>query len=326
MSEPKTIFVDMDTKHLFYDPLIPPAAHANSGDTIIFKSEDANCSLIAKETDVWVQCQDLREAAGGGSDPVSGPVYFDEAKAGDFLSIEILNVEAGRHDGAYAGYTSIQGGCGWLDSSDVTNIQPPVKAMSRILKYDGEGHAIMNLEGGEEYIKLPLNPFAGCIGVAPKRNRVSSDSMSEEYCGNVDIPQFKAGNTVVLRCNVDGGLLSIGDIHAAQGDGEITGCALEAQGVTTVRVTVIKKEDMPYYSCPQVNNENMMGSVAVIDTNLSLAISRAYTDLINRIHAEYGITKEDAYMLLCLCGKVQIGNALTAVAMVDRNVLKKYRK
>ncbi len=320
----KTVLLDMSTKKLVYDPLVPPEAHIESGDTLICESEDANCSYITDESHVWHNFQDLREIAGGGSDPVCGPVYVDGAEAGDFLAIEILKVEPGIWRNG--GYTSIQGGCGWMEAT-AFNLQQPLVPTSRILTFDGEGHAMMNLEGGKEYIKIPLNPFVGCIGVAPKRDRVCSDSLKEEYCGNVDIPQFKEGATVVLRCNVDGGLLSIGDVHAAQGDGEITGCAIECQGRTTVRVTVIKKADMKYYGCPQVNTPEMMGSVGVWSgKNLTWAISRGYVDLVRRINAEYGISESDAYMLLCLCGKVQIGNGSSAVCMVQRSVLEKFKK
>lgn len=320
----KTVLLGMDTKKLFYDPQQTPVAHLASGDILICESEDANMSLITDESHVWHHFNDLREAGGGGSDPVCGPVYIDGAKEGDYLAIEILKVEPGPWRNG--GYTSIQGGCGWLEMTKF-DLQEPLKATSRILTFDGEGNAKMNLAGGEEYIKIPMNPFVGCIGVAPKYTRVSSDSLNEEYCGNVDIPQFKEGATVVLRCNVDGGLLSIGDVHAAQGDGEITGCAIECQGRTTVRVTLIKKEDMKYYGCPQVNTPEMMGSVGVWSgKNLTFAISRGYVDLVRRIEAEYGISQSDAYMLLCLCGKVQIGNGSSAVCMVQRSVLEKFKK
>lgn len=320
----KTVLLDMSTKKLTYDPETEPVVHIEPGDTVICESEDANCSLITKESDVWSSVADIREAAGGGSDPVCGPIYVDGAKAGDYLAVHIVNVEPGFLRGG--GYTSIQGGCGWMEFTKC-NLQKPLIPTTRILSFDGEGHAKMKLEGGEEYIKIPLNPFVGCIGVAPKWDRVRSDSLNEEYCGNVDIPQFKAGSTVVLRCNVDGGLLSIGDVHGAQGDGEITGCAIECQGRTTVVVDLIKKEDMKYYGCPQVNTPEMMGSVGIWPgKNLTNAISRGYVDLIHRINCEYGISESDAYMLLCLCGKVQIGNGSSAVCMVERNVLERFKE
>ena len=318
----KEYTIGMDTKKMFYDPDIKPAIIIEPGDTVIRESEDANLSHFLSEDDVWDHCLELKEASGGGSDPVCGPIYVNGAKEGDYLSIEILDVQAGIWRNG--GYTSIQGEVGWFSNRRIPASQ---KATTRIINYDKDGKLIMNLEGGKEYLKIPANNFVGCIGVAPKYDRIPSDHMNREVCGNVDIPQFKKGATVVLRCNVDGGLLSIGDVHAAQGDGEITGCAVESQGRTKIRVSLIKKADMPYYGLPQVNNEKMIGSVGVCPhIDMNYCCMEGYADLIYRIEAEYGISQADAYMLLCIAGKIQIGNGLSAVCMIDRDILKKYKK
>ena len=318
----KTVYLGMDTSKSFYDPQIEPAVYIDPGDTVVCESEDANWSHLLKEEDVWDHCGELKEACGGGSDPVCGPIYVNGAKEGDFLAVELLKVEAGCFRNG--GYTSIQGECGWLKYD---RIPASERATTRIMHFDGEGNAIMNLAGGEEYLKVPLNMFVGCIGVAPKYSRIPSDYMDPEVCGNVDIPQFKEGSTVILRCNVDGGLLSIGDLHSAQGDGEITGCALESQGRTTARVNLIKKEDMPYYGCPQVNTERYIGSVGITTSfDITTCCKNGYKDLIYRLEAEYGISQADGYMLLNLAGKIQVGNGYSAVCMIDRDILKKYRK
>lgn len=318
----KTHLLGMDTKKSYYDPCIEPAVYIDPGDIVICESEDANWSHILSESDVWDHCGELKEACGGGSDPVCGPIYVNGAKAGDYVAIELLKVEAGCFRNG--GYTSIQGECGWFTN---TRIPASEKATSRICTFDGEGNAIMNLKGGKEFVKIPLNMFVGCIGVAPKYNRIPSDWMTPEVCGNVDIPQFKEGSTVVIKCNVDGGLVSIGDLHSAQGDGEITGCAIESQGRTTARITLIKAEDMPYYGLPQVNTDKYIGSVGITkEIDITKCCMDGYKDLIYRMEAEYGISQEDAYMILNLSGKIQVGNGLSAVCMIDREILKKYAK
>lgn len=131
----KTVLLDMSTKKLTYDAQLAPEAHIDSGDILVCESEDANCSLITDESHVWYNFQDLREAAGGGSDPVCGPVYVDGAKAGDFLAVDILKVEPGIWRNG--GYTSIQGGCGWMEFTKC-NLQQPLVPTSRILTFDGE--------------------------------------------------------------------------------------------------------------------------------------------------------------------------------------------
>ena len=76
-------------------------------------------------------------------------------------------------------------------------------------------------------------------GVAPKEDRRSSFYQGQDWCGNVDIGDITEGTTVILPVHVEGAMFSIGDIHALQGDGEITGCALECQGIVEVRISVI---------------------------------------------------------------------------------------
>ncbi len=100
----------------------------------------------------------------------------------------------------------------------------------------------------------------------------------------MDCPDIGEGATVVLPCNVDGALLSIGDIHGAQGDGEITGCALECRGEVKVRVTVLKKEEAKYADWPQVNTDAFIGSIICGGAlNLSDQIRAGYVDLVKRM-------------------------------------------
>lgn len=91
-----------------------------------------------------------------------------------------------------------------------------------------------------------MNPFVGSIGVAPKYDRRASFYQGSEWCGNIDICDVKPGAQVVLPVNVEGGLLLMGDVHACQGDGEITGCALECRGRIEARITLVsrKKQDI----------------------------------------------------------------------------------
>ena len=93
MSQKKPTIVSMDTKKFFFDREAEPAVHVQSGDEVIFFTEDANVSLITEESHIWNEFSKLY-AAGNGCNPVSGPVYVDGAKKGDYLAVEILD-EAG---------------------------------------------------------------------------------------------------------------------------------------------------------------------------------------------------------------------------------------
>ena len=316
----QVIKLGMEDKKFAYDKDETPAARIHSGDTVVLETEDANCSLITKETDLWPEFKKIYEAAGG-CNPVAGPIYVEEAKAGDFLAVEILNVVPGFLRNG--GYTSIQSGVGILEDINGT-IQKPLEAKTRICHFE-DGKIIMKSENPDEHFEIPLNPFVGSIGVAPAYDRRSSFCQGEEWCGNIDLSDVRVGATVILPVNVDGGLLLMGDVHGCQGDGEITGCALECQGIIEAKVTVLKKGTVHYFNCPQVNTEEWIGSIGIAGgTNASACMKRGYTDLVRRMEAEYGIDPSDGYMLLNLAGKVLIGNEKTCLCKIDKKLLKKY--
>src|SRR5438045_8930184 len=76
-------------------------------------------------------------------------------------------------------------------------------------------------------VKIPLHPFFGCIGVAPSGGEARSSVVPAEFGGNMDSPEASVGNTVYFPVNVPGAMLFVGDGHAAMGDGEIAGTAIE---------------------------------------------------------------------------------------------------
>ena len=139
------------------------------------------------------------------------------------------------------------------------------------------------------------------------------------------VGKTSAGASVVLPVNVEGGLLLMGDVHACQGDGEITGCALECQGTIEARITLLSREEAGFVNCPQVNSEEFIGSVGLPGcADLTAAMKVGYTDLIRRMERDYGIAPCDGYMLLNLAGEVRVGNEMSCLCKIRRDVLKKY--
>lgn len=131
----------------------------------------------------------------------------------------------------------------------------------------------------------------------------------------------------MLPCNVDGALLSIGDVHGAQGDGEITGCAMECRGEVKVRVTVLSDKEARYCKWPQVNSDEFIGAIICAEAlNLSDQIRAGYVELVNRMVNYYGFEKLDAYQLLNLVGRVRIGQVLSNSNSCVVKIEKKYLK
>ena len=318
----KVYKLGMEHKKFCYDKKTEPAVIIQSGDVVVFETEDANCGLIAKDEDVWPRFQDIYEAAGG-CNPVTGPVYIEGAGEGDCLVVDILSVTPGPESGE--GDTSIQSGVGVLEDINGT-FQEPLTAKTRICCFE-DGMVVMGTEEKGKCLRIPMNPFVGSIGVAPKYDRRASFYQGSEWCGNIDICDVKPGAQVVLPVNVEGGLLLMGDVHACQGDGEITGCALECRGRIEARITLVSRKEAGYFGCPQINSDEFIGSIGLPNcADLSMAMKMGYTDLVRRMEADYGIAQCDGYMLLNLAGQVQVGNEMSCLCKIRRSVLEKFEK
>ena len=309
----------MDKHHFCFDKELPPVLHINSGDEVTFFTEDANASYITKESDVISDWQKMYDECGG-CNPVTGPVYVDGAKKGDYLAIEILSIKPGEERGG--GYSSAYPGFGALSS--IYSIQEPLEARTKIIKIDGN-EGLFVTHDKKRTIRFDLNPFIGCIGVAPIESRLSARLHGKDFGVNMVCPDIALASTLVFPCNVDGGLLSLGDVHGAQGDGEITGCALECRGEVTVRIRRLGREDAMYCNWPQINTEDYIGAIVCNGAmDLSEQIRIGYIELIDRMHRYYGFDKMDAYQLLNLVGKVRIGLVCNGSNSCVVKVLRKY--
>jgi amidase len=315
-SEQKDLLTVPREKRAFYFAGdIEPVTTVHSGQTVVVETEDANAGLIQSEEDVYSDFSALFDKAGG-CNPVTGPIYVENVSPGDCLLVHIDAIMVENR-----GYTSVFPTLGALQSS--FTIQPPHGSVTKICRIHND-HFIFSAQNRE--IPIAIEPFIGTISTAPGKERIYSFYHGKEYCGNIDCPDLKAGTMVVLPVNVEGGLLSIGDIHAKQGDGEITGCALEIRGKVQITIECLSRKDAGFAQWPQVNADDWIGSIGCpLGGSLDDAVRAAYLDLIERMHLYYGFDRLDAYQLLNLVGKVTVGQVLeplyTCVAKIDRKYL-----
>ena len=122
-------------------------------------------------------------------------------------------------------------------------------------------------------IEIPLHPFLGCVGTAPERGEVRTTMVPSRHGGNMDCPQVRAGATVYLPVFEPGGLLFLGDCHAAQGDGELCGVALEVSCRVRFSVDVVRGWTIGW---PRVEDEEHIMAIGsarignVVDPNYSV--------------------------------------------------------
>jgi amidase len=169
-------------------------------------------------------------------------------------------------------------------------------------------------------VKIPLHPFFGCIGVAPAEGEARSSVVPAEFGGNMDSPEASVGNTVYFPVNVKGGLFYIGDGHAAMGDGEIAGTAIEVPLKTRVQLSVIKGRTI---SWPQFENDDAIMTVGAYRP-LDDALRIAFTELVHWIHKDYGLSELDAYELLSKVAKIHLNEMVDPNYVVVASIEKKY--
>jgi acetamidase/formamidase len=305
---------------MFFDPHAVPVFEVDPGERVVVETRDSLCGLAKAEQPRGLDIDDVLDRLGGAC-PVTGPIAVRTAEPGMVLSIEFHRVEA--VPAAGEAWTGVIRGFGAL-SHDRYGIQEPLEPATRLVPYrDGVAHFAL-ARGGD--LAIPLHPFLGTVGVAPRWERRMSFSQSVEYLGDVDLPQITSGATLVLPVNVPGALLSMGDAHAAQGDGEITGAAIEIEAEAEISCWPMSPDAAGWIALPQLNTDQAIGSIAALEgSDLSRCAQAAYRDLLQRLVRYYELTTHEAYQLLGQVGRLQIGNMIdpfcSVLATIDRRYL-----
>ncbi|HSO52352.1 MAG TPA: acetamidase/formamidase family protein, partial [Actinomycetes bacterium] len=220
-------------------------------------------------------------------------------------------------------WTGMFGGFGALQHEGY-GLQPPLGAELRRVPYR-DGVAALPVGDGRS-VPLPLTPFLGTVGVAPRRERRLSFSQSPEYLGDVDQPGIRAGATLRLPVNVEGALVAFGDAHGAQGDGEITGVAVELEAEAELTMRARDREAAGFVALPQLDTAETIGSLAGLSgADLTSCARAAYTDVVERLHQSHGLSRPDAYQLLGQAGRLRVGNMIdpfySVLATIERRYL-----
>jgi acetamidase/formamidase len=147
-----------------------------------------------------------------------------------------------------------------------------------------------------------------------------SSVVPAEFGGNMDSPEASVGNTVYFPVNVKGALFYIGDGHAAMGDGEIAGTAIEVPLKARVQLSVIKGRTIAW---PQFENDHAIMTVGAYRP-LDDALRIAFTELVHWIHKDYGLSELDAYELLSQVGKIHLNEMVDPNYVIVASIEKKY--
>ena len=283
--------------HIGWDQSIPPVETVAPGSRLHFECLDSSGGQFTPES----VTADVASLDFGRINPVTGPVYVDGAEPGDILKVEI---EAFHPSGF--GWTANIPGFGLLADQFA---EPHLKVWS----YDA---ATLAPSVFSDLARVPLKPFAGTIGLAPAEPGHHSVVPPRRMGGNLDIRDLAAGTTLYLPVEVAGALFSIGDTHAAQGDGEVCGTAIESPMEVDLKLDLIKQEKLafPRFSTPGPVTRHLDAKGYEVTTGIGpdlMAGARdAVANMIDHLCATRGMSAVEAYMLCSVCGDLRISEVV----------------
>jgi acetamidase/formamidase len=287
------IRISRDRFHLAWDPAIEAIETVNSGTLIEFDLLDASGGQLTADSTL----EDLGRLDFNRVDQVNGPIAVADAEPGDTLQVDLLEFEP-----ADWGWTASIPGFGLL----ADDFPDPALRISRV---PGVGGRAEFLPG----VHVPIVPFCGEVGVAPPtgpRSTIPPDL----HGGNMDTRHLTAGSTLYLPVFHAGARLSMGDGHAAQGDGEVCGTAIETPMRALVRLAVRKDLHLgaPEFLTADVPATPTGRRYATdgIGPDLLGATRDAVRRMIDWLGREHGIAAIDAYMLTSVAIDLRISEVV----------------
>ncbi|MGD9511173.1 MAG: acetamidase/formamidase family protein [Geminicoccaceae bacterium] len=279
--------------HLGWDNANPPALEVAPGDTVEFETVDSSGAQLSATSTL----ADLAALDFGKVNPVTGPVRVAGAEPGDALKVTILSFQPSGW-----GWTANIPGFGLLADQFA---EPAL----HIWKYDPTslGPAAYGPGG-----RVPLKPFAGTIGVAPAEPGLHSIVPPRPCGGNMDIRDLAAGTELHLPVQVPGALFSVGDTHAAQGDGEVCGTAIESPMSVALRFDLVKGANlkMPRFTTPGPVTRHLDGAGYEVTTGIGPDLMQAARDavsgMVDLLATRFGMAPVEAYMLCSVCADLRI--------------------
>jgi formamidase len=279
--------------HGVWDRDLEPALEVEDGDVVELHVPDASRDQIGEHAVV----ADLASIDFELMNPVAGPVFVRGARPGDVLEIEVLDVRTRAW-----GWTAIVPGFGLL----ADDFRAPWLRISRI----EDGRVLF----GDRF-ELACRPFPGTIGVAPESPGTHSVIPPSRFGGNIDVRHLTAGATLFLPVGVEGALFSAGDGHAAQGDGEVCGSAIETGMEVALRLGVRRdlRIDAPELLVPRLAPaaEGRAHVTTGVADDLHEAARGAARAMIERLTG-LGLGPEEAYALLSVAGDLRIHEIVNA--------------
>jgi acetamidase/formamidase len=291
--------LDASAVHHEWNNSLVPRLTIEPGDTVTFDTRDASDGYYTARSTA-------ADAAARGpfrGHPLTGPVLVRGAGPGDLLAVDILEVRPG----ASFGWTAIRPGRGLLPERDLS------KAFLQIWDLSDGRYARMG-----HGIAVPIEAFPGVMGTALDEPGGHSTMPPRKNGGNMDIKQLTAGTTLYLPVWVDGALFSVGDAHAAQGDGEVCINAVEMSARVTLRFDLLRDRSQAEPSLrtrgplAAGTNRGPFFATTAHGPDLFASAQQAIRYMLDHLVRERGLSREEAYVLSSVAVDLKISEIVDA--------------
>jgi acetamidase/formamidase len=279
--------------HFGWDNALPAVVRIAPGETLEFEVSDSSANQLSTTSSV----ADVGRLDFSRINPVSGPVFIEGARPGDILKVTLLSFEPSGW-----GWTANIPGFGLL----ADEFKEPAL---HLWKYDAKtlAPAMFGRWG-----QVPLKPFTGTIGLAPAELGKHSIVPPRRVGGNMDVRDIARGTELFLPIEVAGALFSVGDTHAAQGDGEVCGTAIESPMRVALKFDLIEQTPLafPRFRTPGPVSRHLAekgyDTTTGIGPDLMQAARAAVRGMIDLLTFRHGMPAVEAYMLCSVCGDLRI--------------------
>ena len=282
--------------------------------------------ILQDVIDFW-RSRDDRPREGRSAHVITGPIYIDGAEPGDMLEVQVLALRTRAPFGINntGATTGVFGAAypGAPPDGEPPYDMPSVRHFIRTAEVDGREVALFS-----EDIQVPLAPFMGVMAVAPEAPTVGQPGVEIDgvqgsrppgaFGGNLDIKDLTVGSTLYLPVFHEGALFYVGDPHSAQGDGEVSGTAIEQSLTGDFRFVLHKGRTIDGPRVENATHHILMG----IDLDLDRALRKAVVATVDFLVHEYGLTRSKAYSLASIAVDFRVAEAVDLTQVVTAFVPK----